>query len=155
MLRLIRIKYSYSGNEHILASFDEIVQQAKALDIKLPSSFLEFFNSSDYLSRIRWEETFLFHGDGIVPFPEAKGLFLITLVTENQGCCNWYLIIDKEGNNCVLFNFQCWSDYDTELPKNEIPFKYYLVADSFKEFIVRLSQDLIELEKEQPYPRIP
>jgi len=131
MLSLMRIKLSYSENGHILESFDKIVQQAKELGIKLPSSFFDFFSTSDYLSRIRWEETFLFYGDGIVPFPEAKGLFLVTLVTENQGCCNWYLIID-----------------------NEEPFKYYLVADSFEEFIVRVSQDLIELEKEWPYQRI-
>lgn len=153
MQKLKTIKYSALSTSFLAEEIQKIKEQAQNLAITLPPFFINFFENPNLLGRIRWEHTFLIYYTDIVPFPDNENLFIMTLVTENQGCCYWFLLMDKKGNHCILFNFHHWKEYAFVDKETETPFKYYIVAYSFEEFIIRLSQDLIKLETLHPYPR--
>ena len=117
----------------------------------MPKHFVEFFKTDDYIDRIRFEDRFSLK-DEIGIFPENKDYFILTFLLENQYCCYWFLLLDKHGNHCVLFNFHHW-DLEKHGPvgPNDAAYKFYICSYSFEEFIYRLSKDMIKSEEERPF----
>ena len=151
MLRLKRGWYwKEEGHQYIEKYLNEITQQANKLGITLPINLLKFYQDNMLINRIRWSHSFSFR-EKIVPFPEQKGLFLLTFIIENQGCCYWYILLDKQGNHCILYNNHPWDTQPSDILPDDGPFEYYICADSFEDFIVRLSQELIKREQQPRY----
>ena len=117
----------------------------------MPKHFVEFFKTDDYIDRIRFEDRFSLK-DEIGIFPENKDYIILTFLLENQYCCYWFLLLDKHGNHCVLFNFHHW-DLEKHGPvgPNDAAYKFYICSYSFEEFIYRLSKDRIKSEEDRPF----
>lgn len=132
--------------DFIQASLAKLVEACHNHGIHLPSQFLAFFQSQDYISRFRTSDLKFIAYHSPIPFPEDQTYFIIPFFGDSQGFGWWYLLLNRQSEHCVLYNAYYWNEIPESLRPNEPPPKYLICADSFSEFIVRLSFDVRIIE---------
>ena len=87
--------------------------------------------------------------DNLIQFADNPNYYLLPFLGNSQGFHWWYLLISPQTSEyCVLYN--AYSDKESiELHNDdELTNEYIVVSQSFDEFLVRASADIIENEEE-------
>lgn len=126
--------------------FQKLLKSCKEKELKLPPSYLQFFQTHDFLARFRTGDLSFMTRHRLATFPDNEDYFIIPFFGDSQGFCWWYLLLNKEGEHCILYNNYHWREIGDRLPNEPAP-EYILCADSFEEFIVRLAKDIKILEE--------
>lgn len=149
-----RLKLKRGMTQSNFLSFQEELQQLISdcikCNIELPPSFVTFFSTYDYLSRFRFGDISFFLFYSLVPFPENKSCYLVPFLGDSQGFGWWSLLMHQNGEYCVVYRDLHWLEYPTGTEPAEYG-EYFFCANSFEEFLVRISEDTVEKEKKKLY----
>ena len=123
------------------SDFLKSLKSCKEKEIKLPPSYLQFFQTYDFLVRLRPADLFFKTDQLLATFPDNKEYYLLPFFGDSQGFCWWYLLLNKANEHCILYNNYHWREIGDQLPDEPEP-EFIVCADSFEEFIVRLAEDI-------------
>ena len=123
-----------------------LLKSCEKESIKLPQSFLQFFQTYDSQARFRTGDLSFTTYHQLAPFPDNEDYFIIPFFGDSQGFCWWYLLLNKSNEHCILYNDYHWAE--VPLPDEPEP-EFIVCADSFEEFIVRLTEDIKKQEEGQ------
>jgi hypothetical protein len=130
--------------------FAELQKDAKHKGIDLPNGFISFFNNHDFLARFRTGDLSFLTLEGLNIFPDNPNYFITPFLGDSQGFEWWYLVINKNSEYCILYNTYHWEEKGEFLSDGEPRPQYFICADSFEEFIARLSADIVRFEEKNP-----
>ena len=150
-MRILQLQRGWAhklGNEFKIM-VEKFEKYCNSIHVTLPKNYIKFIQNPNLIYRIRFSDSFRIP-EKLYDFPYAKGLYFTELIMENQGGCWWYLLMDKEGNNCVLFSHEEWHfNCLNRTPPDS--FEFFICAHSFEDFIIRLSNELKKSEEKNPY----
>lgn len=129
----------------------ELQKDSEAKQISLPNTFLTFFQTHDYLARFRTSDFSFFPCKCLNVFPEDERYFITPFFGDSQGFCWWYLLLNQKGDYCILYNAYHWRETDSAPEDDPIGAEYIICADTFEEFIARLSEDIKIKERKKDF----
>ena len=105
------------------------------------------------MARFRTQELSFFSYYGLLPFPKDENYFMIPFFGDSQGYEWWHILLNGEGEHCILYNRYHWNEHYMPNKPKEHDSQYYICANSFGEFLIRLSADIKAYEGEHPEAR--
>ncbi len=130
------------------SDFLKTLKSCKEKEIKLPPSYLQFFQTYDFLVRLRTGDLRFIASHQLAPFPDNKNYYLLPFFGDSQGFSWWYLLLNKSNEHCILYNDYHWQDIGKQVSDEPEP-EFIVCADSFEKFIVRLAEDIKKQEEGQ------
>ena len=118
-----------------------LLKSCEEKKIRLPKSFLQFFQTPDFQARFRTEDLSFIPFARLTSFPEEENYYITPFFGGSQGSCYWYLLLNKASEYCILYNNFHLAEIDNRLPEEPEP-EFIVCADSFEEFLVRLVEDI-------------
>jgi len=139
-----KIGIGVEGFKRIQSGLRKLLKDCEEKHINLPTTFLTFFQTYEYLNRFRTSDCGLTFttSEGLNVFQEDERYFITPFLRSEEDYCWWYLLLNQKGEYCILYNDVYWRDKDFNFERDSVKFEYIICADSFEEFIVRLSRDI-------------
>jgi hypothetical protein len=111
------------------------------LGLKLPESFVKFLASSELRSRVRSATDCYFEmPDKIAEYPPGRRRYLISFLSDSQGCLYWYLYVaaDSDEHCVVVSDVEFGSDWDGDAAdSDDAGGRVSFCAPTFEAFIYR------------------
>jgi len=128
------IKHMDSFSPKDAANVQTLMKQAEDLGIKLPEYFIRLM-SSELAQRCIPSCTACYFslGESLSLLPDGES-YVVRFLNDQQGCCFWYLHINKNSEHCVLCTYQMIGD-EADEAENEAAG----TIDQLKEYVFRCS----------------